>query len=110
MLKKTQRIPRGQFDALYKVGTRLHSPLCQLVYQAASSPAFSVVVGKKVAKQAVTRNRLRRRVYGVVERSLVPLELHIAGIILLKPHAKTATRLQLQADVVSLLARIPKSR
>ncbi|MFM2339491.1 MAG: Ribonuclease [Candidatus Parcubacteria bacterium] len=112
MLKKAERIPRGQFETIFKTGKRLHVPLCQLVYQVAPGPAFSVVVSKKVAKQAVVRNRLRRQVYGVVERYLREDGgvVKVAGIFLLKPTSPTPTRAQVAAAISDLLAQINKSR
>ncbi len=111
MLKKTNRIPRGQFDVVFKTGKRLHSPHLQLIYVPGET-AFSVVVSKKIAKQAVVRNRLRRRLYGVVERFFKATNspaLH-QGIFILKPGAAKATRTSLATEAADLLAQINKSR
>jgi ribonuclease P protein component len=111
MLKKANRIPRGQFDLVFKTGKRLHSPLLQLIY-IPGEMAFSVVVSKKVAKQAVMRNRLRRRLYGVVERffNVTNSPVLFQGIFILKPGAAKATRASLATEAADLLAQIQKSR
>ncbi len=110
MVSRTERIDRKHFLELFTAGKRLHSQYAQVVYRSTPNPAFSVVVSKKVAKQAVDRNCLRRRVYGVIERLLKENPVQISGIIILKPLAARVTRLELQADVTTLLAQIEKSR
>jgi ribonuclease P protein component len=66
MLKKKERLTRAEFDAAFAAGKRVHSPLLQVIV--APSPSFhgAVVVGKKVYKKAVDRNKLRRQLYAIV--------------------------------------------
>jgi ribonuclease P protein component len=64
MLKKENRLGRAGFSHYFKVGKKQHSEYLTLVTH--PSPIFkaSVVVGKKVYKNAVDRNKVRRRIYG----------------------------------------------
>lgn len=61
MLKKQHRLTVAEFDQYFKAGRRFHGEYLQLIYTATESFHGAVVVGKKVYKNAVDRNRLRRR-------------------------------------------------
>lgn len=110
MVPTSLRIRRADFPAVIKAGRRQHGQFVTAVCILGTTPQVSVVVSKKVAKRAVDRNRLRRRVYGAVERFLQTSPLAATVIFLVKPEAKTATRLDFAADVADLLAKIAKSR
>lgn len=68
MLTKKQRLTKKEFDHVFKNGKRLHSPVLQLIYQPGEQFRGAAVVGKKVYKKAVDRNRVRRRLYNVLYR------------------------------------------
>lgn len=75
MLPKKNRIPRKDFPVNNRQGFRVFSPLFSAVfYKNGKEPCVSVVVSKKVAKNAVTRNRIRRIFYALVERNLQNLK------------------------------------
>ena len=69
MLPKKNRITRKDFPAPPKQGFRLFSELFSgLAYPEKSLPLrVSVVVSKKTAKLAVTRNTLKRRFYTAIQ-------------------------------------------
>ena len=67
MLAKKERLNRTEFDECFKAGRRYHSVTCTIITLPRSGFKASVVVGKKVAKKAHDRNRLRRRMYAVLE-------------------------------------------
>ena len=61
-----KRIATDEFKEIMTRGKVFHSPLASLRYivrRDDTLPAFSVVVSKKVAKTAVKRNNIRRRMY-----------------------------------------------
>lgn len=65
MLKKTARLSRVEFLAVFSRPTKYwHLPLYSIYYSLSPTFKVSVVVGKKVSKLAVRRNRLRREIYG----------------------------------------------
>jgi len=68
MLSKKSRLTKKEFDHVFKNGKRIHSPSMQLIYTPGEKFHGAAVVGKKVHKRAVDRNRLRRRLYGVLYR------------------------------------------
>jgi ribonuclease P protein component len=110
MVAKQARISRTDFPAILQSGKRFHSTHASAVVVPAPTPRVSVVVSKKVAKQAVDRNRLRRRVYGVAERFIAESPLPYAVIFLLRPGALRVARQALAEEVAGLLAQIMKSR
>lgn len=58
---------------VYKQGRTARSPMCLLRYapnSRRSSCRVAVVVGKKVNKSAVLRNRMRRRLYAIIEEGV----------------------------------------
>ncbi len=89
MLPKRQRLSTASFKEVFKVGRRLHTPHFQVVYLKSADFHASVVVGKKVAKTAVRRNRLRRQVYGVLSRSHGVAPLNCTLIVVAKPTLAT---------------------
>ncbi len=110
MVATKNRIPRALFPTYFASGKRFHSECFTVIYTKTTDFRVSVVVSKKVAKQAVDRNRLRRRAYGVVERLAKVQPTHGVYIILYKPGALNTTRVLLQDQLKNLLAQIEKSR
>lgn len=109
MVATQNRIPRALFPTYFASGKRFHGEHVTVVYTKAADFRASVVVSKKVAKNAVDRNRLRRRAYGVVERFG---KAHAVGgtyIILYKTGALKVARLVLQSQLEALLAQIEKA-
>lgn len=68
MLKKNRRLTTAEFDRYFSKGRRYHSPNLTLVYTYTGNFHGSVVVGKKVYKKAVDRNKLRRQLYQIIYR------------------------------------------
>lgn len=94
-------------------GKRYHSPSLTITFVPGPAVKAAAVVGKKVAKQAVDRNRIRRRLYATLARSLgdttSPLPVGVY-IMVAKPGALKVARLALQAEQSALLAQIGKAR
>lgn len=90
MLKKKERLTTKEFDRFFVIGRRLHSPLLTVIF--APYPAFhgAAVAGKKVYKQAVDRNRLRRRIYNILYRLSRENDLRGVYIVIAKPLAARA--------------------
>lgn len=73
MLPSPFRLSKISFKTLLEKGCAVHSSSFTLRYrQVPHSTKFAVVVSKKVAKTAVERNTLRRRIYPVL-RTILPL-------------------------------------
>lgn len=103
MLPKTKRLTKAEFDRFFKVARRQHSPNLQLLYTPQDTFSGAVVVGKKVFKQAVKRNQMRRRLYAALYRHHIRRDTTGVYIIIAKPGAKSVTRTALLAEVKTLL-------
>jgi ribonuclease P protein component len=109
MLPASQRLSRVEFSTVFKNGRRFHSEHFTLVYDPTFPTKASVVVSKKVAKLAVTRNLLRRLAYATVRSFFIPATS--GGLIVLyKVGTLKVSRHSLTAELTTLLAKIPKSR
>jgi len=112
MLSKSARLSRAEFSVVFtRPEKRVHISECSIYY--ASSPTFkaSVVVGKKVAKLAVQRNRLRREVYAQIQTALQnDTALHGQYIFILKPPYTKLSKAKRKTVIIELLAQNLKSR
>lgn len=109
MLPKKERLKRQEFSRFFSVGTRINSPSLQLIYSPYPSLHASVVVSKKVAKGAVQRNRLRRRIYDMVRRYRSEEEASGVYIFIVKPAALNKTFSDLQNEVKASMERAATS-
>ncbi len=105
MFKKTERLNRAAFTEFFKVGRRFQSPSLTLVYIPNVPFKTAVVVGKKVSKLAVERNRTRRRLYAATARFTDQNSITTGVCILIaKPSAAGASRATLAAETANVLA------
>jgi ribonuclease P protein component len=90
MFKKTQRLSTSEFQQFFRTGKKHHSSHLTIISSKHDSLKVAVVVGKKVARSAVTRNRLKRRVAATLRDILA----HHTGvyIAILKPPFATLPR------------------
>lgn len=108
MLKKKERLTKKEFDRFFASGRRIHSPFFTLIFTAAPDFHGAVVVGKKVYKRAVDRNRLRRRLYNIIYRLSRENQLRGVYIVITKPAAKDATFKELRLATEMALATLKK--
>lgn len=104
MLNKKQRMTRQEFAEVFVSGKRRHSPFFQVVYDTKERkhPIFAVVVSKKVAKTAVGRNALKRRLYDILQHLRATQQVSNGGIIITKKQVKDATPLTLKLELKQL--------
>jgi ribonuclease P protein component len=110
MLGKSQRLSRTAFSTAFRSGRRYQSPHLTLIHAPAAHFAGAVVVGKKVAKSAVTRNRVRRRLTAALRESSVITQNPGAFIMITKPGAANISSRVLRAELQALLARVDRDR
>ncbi len=84
MLKKSHRLTQKEFAHFWTAGQRYQSEYFTIVASFADACKVAVVAGKKVAKTATERNRIRRQVYGVIEEILPIQDSKIISIIVIK--------------------------
>jgi len=106
MLKKKERLTKKEFDRSFAVGKRYHSPCIQLIYEETPDFHGAAVVGKKVFKNAVDRNRLRRRLYGVLYRYHKTNPLQGTFILIAKSALKEVSKNNFSQEIESLLKKV----
>ena len=104
MLPKKNRIPRKDFPTDPRQGFRVFSPLFSAVFYKTTKPEshISVVVSKKTAKNAVTRNSLRRRFYSAAAEYLKNTPIVVA-VFYPKKEAIKADFKNLQSEIEKVL-------
>jgi ribonuclease P protein component len=102
MLRKNHRLPRSLFDTVFARGKSTHSPHFikkSLPVRSWEEFVVSVVVPKKVARLATSRNRMKRRVYGVVRELIPELKAPERSILILKKNPESMRRCELVAEL-----------
>lgn len=89
MLPRSERLSRSDFELLKKRGARIHTELFTLSYVFTPTLGVGVVVSKKVARRAVDRNMMRRRVYAVFRDIKHDLKTAYIVVFIKKEGAKT---------------------
>jgi len=91
MFSRQERLNRHEFTTYFKEGKRYSLPLMQVIYTPSEKLKVAVVVGKKVSKQAVVRNKLRRQTYHSLRGVFIDLKINKGVfIVILRPATKDA--------------------
>ena len=106
MLPKKERLTTKEFDQTFTSGKRHHCPTLQLIYSPSETFHGAAVVGKKVHKKAVDRNRLRRRMYGVLYRYHKVQQLQGTFILIAKPALKEVNKDDFTQEIETLLKKV----
>jgi ribonuclease P protein component len=113
MFKKNQRLSKPEFSEYFEKGVKHHFKHFSIVTTPLSSLKVSVVVGKKVAKLAVRRNKLRRRIYAQLKKLSENHCLHGVLIIIAKPSYNSLLRksgsAELSQSITEVLKKINKN-
>ncbi len=94
MLSKKQRLNRTEFSASFQIGRRAHSPHLTVITVPAKFFKCAVVVSKKAAKKAHDRNRIRRRLYALIELYVKEKNWQGVCIVVAKPAISKLTKRQ----------------
>lgn len=108
---KHARLSRRAFEQYFKTGRRVHSPTLQLIYTPLTSGFHgAVVVGKKVAKRATQRNKVRRQLYARLYR--LKNTHHLTGVFILvaKPSINTTQTQEFSEQVAEVIGRVHKKQ
>lgn len=96
MLPKTKRLTATEVREVLKLGSVVRAGAVSARYTKAPAAKAAVVVSKKVARLAVTRNRLRRLGYSAL--TTLPARTHLVVFI----HNKEVT----PADIAQLCSKL----
>lgn len=103
MLKKSERLDRKAFSDYFSKGKRKHGLYTTIITSPTQGFFGAVVVGKKVSKQAVVRNSVRRRLYSILDKARIDNSLQGVFIIITKPAvsklSKKAFQIELSKEV-----------
>lgn len=104
MLPKRKRVTKDLFSHIMKNGRVLSSPLFTLRYINQKTPQYAFVAPKTIIKQAVSRNKLRRKGYAVLSQTkTLP---NVLGVFFYKKQANTASFLDIRTDIEALINKI----
>lgn len=106
MLARTYRLRKNSdFQRLYKSGKRFATANLAFYYLPSNMEYSQIgfVVSKKVAKSAVVRNTLRRRISAIVEENYKNIKSPIKAIILIRKDFSSTKPDELQKEVTNLL-------
>ena len=90
---------------------KLHSPLfTHLVAKSTHlHPRFAILISKKLAKKAVVRNKIKRRISQSLQDSLFQLPQNLDVILIPKPTILNKSILEIQTDLLKLLTNVRHS-
>jgi ribonuclease P protein component len=108
MFKKSSRIEKKDISNVIKEGVAYHSPSFTLKKLKNSSNAtlFAVIVSKKVAKTAVSRNKNKRRVRECVKKQIHNIPQGNFYIIMLKKDLKETVFEDVKNEIRELFAKL----
>lgn len=109
MLPKSQKIPRSLFKNILNRKKCAFSTIFSLCFdkgKPSTPPRFSFVVSKKIAKQAVVRNKLRRRGYSFLQKNKKNIQPSFVVVFFLKKGAEKLSAPAFGAEITLLLKKI----
>ena len=106
MLSRSYRISVGQFNTVIERGRVAHSTLfLARILKDQPDIRIAAVASKKIAKTAVVRNRIRRKIYEAVRplKSSLPSSIHV--LIFAKAGLLQVTHKEIEADLKNLFVK-----
>ena len=112
MLCRTQRVTKRQFDEVMKKGRVVHSPLFLLrtfeLGNLSKNPMpakVASVAPVKIAKTAVARNKMRRKLYEAIKKISPIIKSSTTSIVFAKEPAMKAKGADIQAGVKEVFVK-----
>lgn len=109
MFKKVERLSRSEFSEYFRIGKKSHLPHLNFITYPLDTRKVSVVVSKKVAKSAVRRNTIKRKVYALLRTSLVAGGYKGVLIVVVKPTFNSLSRKAVDELLTESIAQVLKS-
>ena len=108
MLPSINKLPRQQFDAVFTKTASVFSKHLTLRYSRdgiENNSRFSVVVSKKVVKEAIERNKIKRQIYGILQKYTKIIQKPYIGIFLVKKACNLLSLPELKEEILFLLKK-----
>lgn len=102
MLPKKKRVTKNVFQAIMEKGNVVSGSFFIFRYIKQENPQYAFVVSKKIAKNAVKRNLLRRRGYNILR--FYNLKCN-AGVFFFKKEGFVASPAQTKNDIEIILKK-----
>lgn len=103
MLSKQLRLTKKEFTEAFKNNTRTQTQFFTVLHSKSDSPKFSVVVSKKIQKNAIERNKTRRRVYSVIRDLEIHTQSNGTYILLVKKPVLSLSYAMLKGEIEKTL-------
>lgn len=110
MFKRSERLNRTQFSEFFNRSKRIQGEHITVLYSPAPTFFGAVVVGKKVAKKAHDRNRIRRRLYACLRVLKLEHALTGAYILVAKPKITSLSKRAFMNEVPKELGQVVNTR
>ncbi|HEY4494807.1 MAG TPA: ribonuclease P protein component [Candidatus Paceibacterota bacterium] len=102
MLRSSKRLTTSLVKEVVNKGKIFHSPVFVLkALKNKDLSRFSISVSKKVAKNAVDRNKIRRRMSSILRTLYSSIYVHVDGVFLMKLQSKEMSFKELKNEVQS---------
>lgn len=108
MFKKKERLSQLEFSDYFKKGKKLNFDYFTAITYKLPNLKVSVVVSKKVAKSAVKRNLIKRRIYARLRLQLKEQNYKGVLIIIVKPGYETLKRSVADDLLIKSIAQVIK--
>ncbi len=110
MFKKNERLNKSEFSEFFKIGKKHNFPEATIITHPHPTLKVAVVVGKKVAKSAVRRNTIRRRVNAQLKKlSEIRKDKNVL-IVIVKPKYNSLTRKAADEFLTASIAEVFKNK
>ena len=108
MFSQSSRIQKGDIVRIMKEWVSYHSPSFSLkvLKNSSNKPLFAVVISKKVAKTAVSRNKNKRRVREVVKKYSQQIPQNNFYIVTIKKDLNKNVFQDLLSEMKDVLAKV----
>src|SRR3989339_20758 len=109
MLKKDNKITKKkEFDFIFKKGKSSFDNIIgvRVIKNNLNNKRFGIIVGTKVSKKAVERNRIKRRIKTVLVKEISKIKQSIDCIIISLPQIKTSNYKDIQISLQNHLKNL----
>ena len=104
MAKRYRLVKKTDFQRIYRQGQKVTSPLLMMKYlpNRENYSRFGIVVSSKVAKQAVIRNKIKRRIGEILRNNQARIPTGYDFVVISSPRAKQSNN----QDIVNNLRKL----
>jgi len=108
MLAEENRLRKKEdVDRVFKTGRSVFDPVCgfKFLKNGLSVSRFAIMVGTKISKSAVKRNRIRRQIREIIRLNIPNIQKGFDFSFIVRPEAKNAKYQDLEKIIIGGLKR-----